>query len=305
VIDLPAGFTATPLADHDIDEVVALVRTCELRDSGAPMYERADLVGDLVEADRQRDALVVRGRGGLVGWGLVLHRRACYADVHPDHRGLGLGRALVDWSVGRARELGADRIGQTVEDTRRDAVILMRECGALPVRTSWILRLAHGPTSPPEPGSTVPGIVLRDSGPADEVQALEMMELAFSEWPDRQPSSLVAWQAMVTRREGFTADQLQLAVTTQGQVVGAAFLIDDDQDLWVDKLATHPQHRGRGIGRALLRRAFVLAHARGRRATLLSTDSNTGALAFYEQQGMRVTRSFTHWAIPLDASSPR
>lgn len=299
MIDLPAGYTATPLADGDIDDVVRLVRACELHDSGEPMYERADLVGDLVGADRDRDALVVRGPGGdLAAWGLVLRRRTRWADVHPDHRGRGLGRALVDWSVHRARQLGADRIGQTVEDSRTDAVELFRSTGAVAVRTAWILRLDHEVPAPP-PADPPPGILLRASTPEDEVEALEMMELAFSQWPDRVASTLSAWQAMVTHRQGFTADQLQLAVTGRGRVVGAAFLIDDGQELWVDKLATHPDLRGRGIGGALLRHAFVQAHARGRRATCLSTDSNTGALPFYERLGMRVSRSFTHWAILL------
>lgn len=301
MIDLPAGYTARPLADEDIDDVVSLVRTCEVHDSGAAMYERADLVGDLVLSDRLRDALVVQDtRGTLAAWGLVLRARTRWADVHPDHRGMGLGRVLVDWSVDRARQLGADRIGQTVEDGRGDAVTLFRESGALPVRTAWILRRDHAPSLPPEPPAEVPGVILRASTPADEVEALEMLELAFSEWPDRPPSTLATWEALVTRREGFTADQLQLAVADGGPIVGAAFLIDDGQEMWVDKLGTHPAFRGRGIGRALLRRSFALAHARGRRATYLSTDSNTGALPFYEEQGMRVTRSFTHWAIPLD-----
>jgi GNAT superfamily N-acetyltransferase len=300
VIVLPAGFTATPLADDDIDGVVALVRTCELHDSGEAMYERADLVGDLVLADRRRDALVVRGPDGvLVAWGLILRARSRWADVHPDHRGQGLGHSLVAWSVQRAWQVGADRIGQTIEDTRTDARDLVRTFGAIPVRTAWILSRDNGPAAPPAPPDELPDIVLRESTPADEVEALEMMELAFSEWPDRQPSTLAIWQAMVTRREGFTTDQLQLAVSADGRIVGAAFLIDDGQELWVDKLATHPEFRGLGIGSALMRRAFVLAHARGRLRTCLSTDSNTGALPFYERLGMRVTRSFTHWAIPL------
>ncbi len=299
MIVLPAGYTASPLADDDIDDVVALVRACEFHDSGEEMYERADLVGDLVEADRGLDALVVREPGGgVAAWGLILRRRTRWSDVHPEHRGRGLGQALVDWSVHRARELGADRIGQTIDDGRGDAVALLRASGAVAVRTAWILRIDHeiAPPEPPDPG---PGILLRDSTPADEVEALEMMELAFSQWPDRPRSTLAAWQAMVTRREGFTPDQLQVAVTGEGKVVGAAFLIDDGQELWVDKLATHPQLRGQGIGSALLQRALVLSHARGRRATCLSTDSNTGALPFYERLGMHVTRSFTHWAIPL------
>ncbi len=301
MIDLPAGFTADPLADGDVDAVVALVRGCELHDSGEAMYERADLIGDLVGADRARDALVVRGPGGsLSAWALILRRRTRWADVHPDQRGLGLGRALVEWSVHRAWELGADRIGQTIDDARGDAIALMQSAGALPVRTAWILRLDHDAAVPPHP-SEVAGVVLRESRPADELAALETMELAFSEWPDRPPSTLATWQAMVTRREGFTSDQLQVAVGPDGRIVGAAFLIDDGHELWVDKLATHPQERGRGIGSALMRRAFVLSHARGRRATCLSTDSNTGALPFYQRLGMGVTRSFTHWAIPLGA----
>jgi mycothiol synthase len=307
VIDLPAGFAAIPLADHDIDAVVRLVRSCELHDSGEAMYERADLVGDLVLADRQRDALIVREAGGvLVAWGLVLDRRTRWADVHPDHRGLGLGRSLVQWSVARARQLDADRIGQTVEDSRVDAVALFREAGAVPVRTAWILRRDHEPALPPAPADELPGIVLRQSTSADEVEALELMELAFSQWPDRPPSALASWQAMVTRREGFTSDQLQLAVSADARIVGAAFMIDDGQELWIDKLATHPQYRGLGIGSALMRRMFVMAHARGRRTTCLSTDSNTGALPFYERLGMQVTRSFTHWAIPLgdEVSTP-
>jgi ribosomal protein S18 acetylase RimI-like enzyme len=80
-------------------------------------------------------------------------------------------------------------------------------------------------------------------------------------------------------------------------------LLDDGDEVWVDKLGVDPPHQGRGVGRALVGRAFVLAHALGRPSTLLTTDSNTGALPFYERLGMVVTRSFTHWAIPLGDSS--
>jgi ribosomal protein S18 acetylase RimI-like enzyme len=32
---------------------------------------------------------------------------------------------------------------------------------------------------------------------------------------------------------------------------------------------------------------------------LLNTDSNTGALGFYQHLGFEITRSFTHWAVDL------
>jgi len=301
---VPQGFHAAPLRDGDIDAVVALVRQCEAHDSGRPMYERADLVGDLAQVDREHDALVVRAPGGqIVAWALVLHRRSRWADVAPVARERGIGRALVGWSVDRASVLGADRIGQTIDDRRTDAVELMRACGAVPVRTAWVLRRPAAP----EDGSLAvetPGITLRDATPDDHDDALAMMELAFSEWPDRTPSTLDAWRAMVTHREGFTDADLRLAVAEGGRLVGASFVIDDGAEIWVDKLATHPAARGRGIGLALLVDAFRRAASAGRTSTALSTDSNTGALPFYERAGMRVEESFTHWAIPLRADLP-
>lgn len=328
---LPAGYVAAALADGDVDEVVALVRDCEAHDTGGAMFERADLVADLSLVDRGLDAIVVREAvpdpaveapradaearvpagsrslaGPIVAWGMVIHQRSRWADVHPRHRGRGLGRWLIEWSIPRARDLGADRIGQTVQDGRDDAVSLFQACGAVPVRTSWILRRFHDPLVPLaiEPQAEGRGGVdLRDSTPADQDEALDVMELAFRQWPDRLPATRETWRALVIEREGFTNAQLQVAVSGE-RIVGAAVLIDDGTEIWVDKLGTHPQFQGLGIGRALLQRSFALAHDRGRPSTALSTDSNTGALAFYERLGMQVTRSFTHWAIPLDTSLP-
>lgn len=272
------------------------------------MYERADLVADLALVDRGTDAIVVRDAAGtLLAWALVVHRRSRWADVHPDARGRGIGRALVDWSVAVARAAGTDRIGQTIEDGRADAEALFRAVGAVPIRTSWILRRSHDPAGPPPAlagAAPPPGIVLRSSTPADADLALDVMESAFRQWPDRLPATRETWRALVTGREGFRHDQLQVAVDGTGAIVGAAFLVDDGTELWVDKLATRPDAQGRGIGRALLAHAFVLAHARGRASTALSTDSTTGALPFYERLGMRVERAFTHWAVPLAGPGP-
>ncbi|MCU0282335.1 MAG: GNAT family N-acetyltransferase [Candidatus Nanopelagicales bacterium] len=297
---LPDGLAAQPISPGTIDEVVALVRACEAHDSGAPMYERADLVGDLSLVDAQAASCLVRDAAGVpVGWGLVLGRR-CFADVHPTARGRGIGGALVTWSVAVATAAGIDRIGQTIEDTRGDAVALLRSHGARAVRTSWILRRSHDPAGPaPLVGQARPGIEVRAARADEQDHALDLLERAFATWPDRPPSSRAAWRSMVTEREGFRADALQVAVEADGVLLGAMHLIDDGSELWVDKLGVDPPHQRRGVGRALLGQAFLIGHARGRPATVLSTDSNTGALEFYEGLGMVVTRSFTHWAIPL------
>jgi mycothiol synthase len=262
------------------------------------MYERADLVGDLSLVDPAAASCLVRGADGAArAWGLVLGRR-CFADVHPTARGRGIGRALVLWSVAVATAAGADRIGQTIEDTRSDAVDLLRSSGAHAVRTSWILRRVDDPLGPPPAlGAPPPGITIRTAHPAERDPLLDLLERAFAQWPDRPPSTRAAWRSMVTEREGFRPDDLIAAVDGDGSLVAGMFLLDDGRELWVDKLGTDPVAQRRGIGQALLGHAFGVAHGRGR-AAMLTTDSNTGALAFYERLGMVVTRSFTHWAIP-------
>lgn len=62
MICTPAGFTATPLADSDLDDVVDSVRACGLHDSRESMVARADLVADPASdpMDRARDPLVIR-----------------------------------------------------------------------------------------------------------------------------------------------------------------------------------------------------------------------------------------------------
>ena len=53
-----------------------------------------------------------------------------------------------------------------------------------------------------------------------------------------------------------------------------------------------PEHRGRGIGRVMLSRAFALARARGMRVAWLTVDvDNTRACSAYSAVGMRVVRT--------------
>jgi GNAT superfamily N-acetyltransferase len=294
---LPEGVTARPIGDEDVDAVVALVNDCERHDAGRVMMERADLISDMGAGgfDRERDTVLVVEGGRPIAWGLVAHRRTRWADVRPDDRGRGVGTWLMRWSERRARELGSDRIGQSIDDVRTEVASMFLAAGYTRRHTSWILRKDH--PDPPGPPQLPEVVTIRAFRPEDETEALTMFEEAFSEFDDRLPSSLETWRAMTTRREGFVPDDLVLAVA-QDRIVGGAFLIDSEE-IWVDKLAVHRDHRHRGIARALLQVAFQRSHARGYRQTRLSTDSRTGALGAYERVGMRVVESFTHYALDL------
>ena len=296
-LELPADLQRRSLTHDDIDDVIALANTCERHDVGFTMWEREDLVSDLRTEglDPALDTAIVTRAGELVGWGFLPNLRGAWVDVHPDSRGLGVGTWLRGWTERRAKERGAPRVGQTINDRATDSIDLLVAAGYTPRRTSWILSKEHAerPADPAPPD----GITLRAYRPGDEDEALTMFETAFDEWPDRFPSTLTTWRAMTIEREGFEPEDLVLALDGD-QIVGGAFLIDSEE-VWVDKLAVRRDHRDRGIARALLQVAFQRAFDRGLSATALSTDSNTGALTLYEKVGMHVRESYTHLAIDL------
>jgi mycothiol synthase len=279
---------ARPLADDDIPAVVAMVNECELADSGEVMLEAADIVADLAHADRERDAVAIVQNGRIVGWGLLWDRRKRWADVHPDARGQGIGLWLLRWSAWRAKQLGADRVGQSIDDNRTDVAAWFEANGYTPRYTSWVLSVT---------ADDIPHV----AAPArpDEYDAvLGLIEEAFTEHHDRHRVDLSRWRAMTVQREGFTPEDL-IVIREDGTPVAAAFLIDVDE-IWVDKLAVAASARGRGYARDLLAAARSRAVARGHDRVRLSTDSNAGALEVYTRLGMSVERSYTHWAVDLD-----
>ncbi|HQR80449.1 MAG TPA: GNAT family N-acetyltransferase [Actinomycetota bacterium] len=278
---------ARPLFDDDIPEVVAMVNACELADSGEVMLEAADLVADLTYADRERDATVVMQNGRIVGWAMVWDQRKRWADVHPDARGQGIGTWLLRWAAWRASQLGAGRTGQTIDDRRTEVARFFQAHGYSPRYTSWVLTIPAAPgTHTAEPAS-----------PARTDEVLTLFETAFGEHADRQAVSLEQWRAGTVDRRGFQPEDL-LVVRQDGRLAAAAFLVEADE-IWVDKLAVAARFRGQGLARELLTAARARAWARGYPQVRLSTDSNTSALAVYERLGMRIERSFTHWAVDL------
>ena len=296
-MSLPEGCTSRPLTFDDVDAVVELANTCERHDTGVVMLDREDVVADLRQegVELPRDTVGIFEGGRMVGSAMLPGDRGAWVDVHPEARGRGIGTSLRLFIERRARERGFRRIGQTIDDRRKEAAGFLVQAGYTPRRTAWVLTIEHAerPTDPRVPD----GIRLRHYHPGDEDGTFAVFEHAFAEWPDRTPSSPATWRALTIEREGFEAEDLLLAVAGE-EIVGGAFLIESGE-IWVDKLAVHRGHRHRGIARALLQTAFQRSFDRGYTASSLSTDSDTGALTLYEKLGMRVSQSHTHYALDL------
>ncbi|WP_371127211.1 GNAT family N-acetyltransferase [Streptomyces sp. 2112.3] len=131
--------------------------------------------------------MLVHDRAGCLAARARVDRRSA-VDVHPEHRGRGLGAGLLDWAQARARQAGVDGIVQTVPDADSGAVALLRSRGYEPLVTAWLLEFAM----PVEPSVPQPptGVVVRPfrvgDGPATHV----LVQDAFDEWTHSDTGAL-------------------------------------------------------------------------------------------------------------------
>ncbi|BBB01741.1 putative acetyltransferase [Actinacidiphila reveromycinica] len=290
---LPAPYRARPATLADAGAIHALVAACE-RDLLGDVETGPEAVAGrlaLPGLDPALDTLLVHQPGPgprLVGRAWV-HADRSEVDVHPAHRGRGLGGMLLDWTEARARRAGGGRLAQPVEERDAAAVALLRSRGYLPFVTQWLLGIAV----PDEPAVPDPpaGVTVRPFRTGDGRAAHRLVEDAFGRWQKhRLPYD--EWARQTVRREAF-APAMSPVAFSGGEMVGALVALDppDAAEGYVDRLAVRADHRGRGIAGVLLREAFRAFHRHGRHGCTLWTHSGTGALSLYEHLGMRVRRS--------------
>ncbi|NUO59866.1 MAG: GNAT family N-acetyltransferase [Hamadaea sp.] len=290
---LPAGYTPRPVRAGDVEALHDLVEACERHLLG---YAESD--ADEIRAvlgrpglDPATDTVLVTAPDGTVAAWAWVNRRSD-ADVHPDHRGRGVGTGLLDWIERRA---GSARISQTVADGDRAATRLLRSHGWTPMVTSWQLQIAFD--QPPAPQAP-DGIVLRPFQPGDEQDAYTVLEDAFDEWQQRR-KSYEEWAMLTVARDAFDPARSVVA-TAGGATVGVLLALDlpGIADGYIERLAVRADHRGRGLAQAMLRACFAAYHEAGRRSCVVWTHSDTGALGVYERAGMTVRRSSTVYRNP-------
>lgn len=298
--ELPAGFTARPFRMDDVPVVAALIADCERHDDGSPLIDASDVaaVWSQPTMDLATMSIAVFSGETLVAGGEVADGRA-ELDVHPAWRGRGIGSALMRWSWDRARAQGKREVGQSISNNRRDAAAMFAAHGYRERWTSWVLSIDVA--AKPAPPALPDGYTLRDFVPGDDDRAAhDVIERAFNEWPDRDPSPFENWRALTVASESFAAwgsPVLMAGDRMAGVAIG--FDYGPDNEGWTHALAVDARDRGLGLGKALLTESFRRFWDAGRRRCGLSTDSRTGALSLYEHVGMGVRRSYTRWSKTL------
>jgi mycothiol synthase len=311
---LAEGYTLRHTRPEDVPAAQAVVDAAESAVSGEPRRGEFEVEAALVDVriDLATNTWVVEAPDrGIAGFAFVFWGTNPQAEaelhVDPARLGLGVGGAMLDAIEGRARELAAAapadvrprlHIWCAESRARRRAALLER--GFRAVRESCLMRLDLGDEAPPA-APLPPGLALRRFVPGRDEEAVYAADQeAFSDHFLFDPATMEQWRADCVDHPRFDPS-LWIVASDEGGVVGECLTFVDEHEAYVDSLAVLPSWRGRGLGLALLTRAFGLAHERGRRKVRLGVDAEnpTGALALYLKAGMRVERRETVYAKDL------
>jgi mycothiol synthase len=316
---LPAGFSMRAPATADGPGLVAMLNEESEALIGVPL---ADLDWVMLPwtapgADLERDFAVFEGRGGALAGYLIVDWHPADGEafslgvVAMAFHGQGLGAAIVREAerrgLRRAEEIEPDRrvvirVGSLADEPRVSG--LLASLGYREVRRFW--RMTRTFDGPPQPPAAIPGIELRPFAEGDGPAAAACAVEAFADhWgPAGSPDEWL--HTHVEASQTFHPELWTLAWEGEalaGVLVAEAPSTEDPNLGYVVELGVLRPFRGRGIGEAMLRDAFVKLHGRGMTGVYLYVDSEseTGATRLYERVGMSFQPRFATWEKELRA----
>jgi mycothiol synthase len=308
----PDGYTVRPSTRDDIEAIARLVQTIDRHDEGIVEPVRGFIEDDWANPlfDAEQDTLLVTAGTGDVAaygtaWGIEPSTSVeAWINIHPDHRGRGLGTWLVGWAEARSRRYlalhGASTLLRPVVSSSGAGGAFLEGLAYRHVRTFWHLERRLEGTE--DAGNVPDGVSIRPYRDGDGPTVHRVIEASFHDHFGFEPMAYDAWEAADLRAPSTDLSLVFLA-EHGGAVVGvltAGFL---EEESWVHELGVLEGHRGTGIGRALLRRVFAELAARGRKVVKLNVDgeNRSGATRLYESVGMSPGRSWHFYEKRIDA----
>ncbi|BCJ54020.1 hypothetical protein Asp14428_54950 [Actinoplanes sp. NBRC 14428] len=302
--ELPPGWrTRRPTLD-DVPEILALAQASDIAAMGEPDFTAEDVREGLTcpHTDMTRDCWVALDPDGAIrGWAYPHNADRGPRDflevyVWPE-LGVPALRPLLALMLGRAAERGAE-FGHETYTVR---------AGAVPTEKPWIEALTDAGFAfskqharmtmsldgvspvPPEPPA---GITVRPVRPDDEDEMRRFhatIEEAFRD-SDHHATDYATWRAQVDAEASVSYDEWFVG-EAGGEWAGVLQSSDsnaEDGTGWVRALAVLRAYRRKGVGEALLRRAFATYAGKGRTSAGLGVDlaNPTRAARLYRAVGM-------------------
>jgi GNAT superfamily N-acetyltransferase len=306
-----AGFTVRPATRDDIDRMAGLAQAVDRFDDGVVEPVRGHIEDDWANPlfRAEEDSMLAFPRDGSLAacatcWGIEpASSLEAWINVHPDHRGRGLGAWFVGWAEARARrslvEKGTSTLLRPIVSSSGDGRVFLERLGYRHIRTFWHMeRHLDGTESAGRPPD---GVMIRPFRDSDGPALHRVLEASFECHFGSEPMAYEAWEEANLKAP---STELSLLFTAErgGELVGALTTAIDEQ-AWVAELGVLEAHRGAGIGRALLRRAFAELGAWGHTIVKLNVDgeNTSGATRLYESVGMTRGRSWLFYEKRIDA----
>ena len=249
-------------------------------------------------------ALVVEDDGVIVGY---CAPRFDDLTVHPDHRRRGHGRRLARAGLELVAERGLGELTLFVPPHLPASVAFARAIGLTYSSSLWLFRL--------QAGVSVPAPVLPDghvtSPWTDTLDVDAFVAFADAAWEGHPtPLHLTADLArLVATLPEFDPNGICLVALATAPEVPIAFakveLRPDDEGRsigWIGQIGVLPVHRGKGLGRWLLRWSVTYLRARGAGVVELPVEAaNDRALGLYRRNGFEPAVEWPHWVLSTDA----
>lgn len=326
VLDLPPAhleLTWRPLRAEDATALHALMATVEGHDETHTRHSMAEVRELLTEQGTDAEPYGLAGfddDGTMRAYGLVemdhcdprVLRAVLRGGVHPSWRGRGIGRAVMAWKEGRARQLLAAsgttlpaRLAVMVEEQARDHRRLYAAAGFSPIR--WYSAMRRDLRSPlPERGVPA-GVIVRPWSPGVDEEVLEVHNEAFADHWGCAPHT----QSWAQRGSSFAADWSWVAFDEgrPGKVIGYLLSARYEQDRpalgyscgFTLAIGVRTGWRGRGIATALLIAAMTSYRDAGLEYACLRVDNAdpSGAGNVYAALGYEPTHGYVLYSIEI------
>ncbi|KFF58710.1 hypothetical protein JF66_16550 [Cryobacterium sp. MLB-32] len=299
---------------EDVDAIWALMRAMGRIDHPNYLPTREEVADDFgfTFFDAAADSLVgVSASGELLAWGTAmpspgqrtLVKSTVAGGVHPDWRARGIGRVLLDWQLGRARQqLGSSNktlpgwIQAYADERAPQNARLLARAGLTLAR--YFVELQRVLADPIRNFELDDGIRLAPYSANMSAAVHAAHDEAFADHWSSQPLSDETWTSF-TEAETFRPDLSFVVFGTdaEGSEHVAGYLLSTvSEDDWagagfsssyIALVGVLRDWRGRRIAQALLAAHLAASRAAGHeRATLdVDTDSPTGAVGLYTGMG--------------------
>jgi mycothiol synthase len=312
----PTFIFRRPQVPRDVPRIVQLINEIDAVDQNDETTDAEATLADYTWPgfDAAQDAWLVEEPGNpdrLIGESWVVHventRRAFVgARVHPAWRRHGVGGELLARAVARGREMGLAYLSLGVDDRHPDARAFVQARGFRPV-VRWVLMRAEADlalAAPDYPAGYQVRTAVEVTNPAVVAEALNRGFISHWENRERTVEEIAHRLAHpYTRPEG-----IFLAFAPDGDVAGICWAgVNETLNAQrgeamghINSLGVSPEHRRRGLGRALLLEGMRWLRAAGQGPIELNAIGNNElALPLYHDVGFNIKKQGQEFRLDL------